>query len=201
MGTHCFSTELYFCLSPTGLCRKHKKKYDGCMLCRTQNIAMSPLLQSTLRRFLLQLFCMHVLHVLMYLLPLYLCILFFSFFFFLLLNDCSCWFHCLWFYCLKLEQMVICLLNTKLCHTGIIITAELAPCKSGFILWNRLKDSEEIHCTAGCQCWAEWMVLLSWPKIQCRGIASIVCYRFTTGFCTLQGNAVSAEGQLRKWPL
>jgi len=126
---------------------------------------------------------------------------FFLFFFFLLLNDCSCWFHCLWFYCLKLEQMVICLLNTKLCHTGIIITAELAPCKSGFILWNRLKDSEEIHCTAGCQCWAEWMVLLSWPKIQCRGIASIVCYRFTTGFCTLQGNAVSAEGQLRKWPL
>lgn len=85
------------------------------------------------------------------------------------LNDCSCWFHCLRFYCLKLEQMVICLLNTKLCHAGIIIAAELAPCKSGFILWNRLKDSEEIHCTAGCLWRAEWMTLHSWQKYSVGG--------------------------------
>lgn len=53
---------------------------------------------------------------------------------FLFLNDCSFWFRCLRFYCLKLEQMVLCLLNTKLCHVGIIISAELAPFKSGFIV-------------------------------------------------------------------
>lgn len=155
MGIHCLSAELHSLFSPAGLCLKRTKKYDGYMLCRIPNVAISSLLQSTLRKFPLQSFSVHVLHVFTHLLPL-------SLFFFL--NDCSCLFRCLQFYCLKLEQMVIRLLNTKLCHAGIISTAELAPCKSGFLLWNRLKDSEEIHCTAGCLWWAEWITLHSWPK-------------------------------------
>lgn len=112
-------------------------------------------------------------------------------FFFFFFIDRSFWFCCLRFYCLKLEQMVLCLLNTKLCHAGIIISAELAPCKSGFILWNRLKDWEEIHCTAGCQWWAEWMTVHSWTKTQCGWAISILSYRirFTSGFCILGCNA------------
>lgn len=126
MGTHCFRVELYFLLFPTVLLLKHKKKYDRYMLCRIQKVAVSPLSQSTLRTFPLQSFSTHVPHVFTHLLPLPPA----GFFF----NDCSFWFRCLRFYCLKLEQMVLCLLNTKLCHAGIIISAELAPCKSGFIL-------------------------------------------------------------------
>lgn len=157
------------------------------MLCKIQNVAISSLLQSSSRNFPCNHFLlMHCMYSLTSFLSLF---FFFS-------NECSCLFCCLQFYCLKLEQMVICLLNTKLCHAQIIITAELAPCKSGFILWNRLKDSEEIHCAAGCLWWAEWTTLHFWPKIQCVGTTSVLSYsrRFTPGFCILWGNVELQHG-------
>lgn len=160
MGIHCFSAELYSLLSPTGLHLKHKKKIWWVHAVqnteRNNKLSRAEYLEKVSPAIIVYA-CIACIHSPPSSIPVF------------FLNDCSCLFRCLRFYCLKLEQMVISLLNTKLCHAGIIIAAELAPCKSGFILWNRLKDSEEIHCAAGCLWWAEWMTLHSWPKIQCWG--------------------------------
>lgn len=85
-------------LSPTGLRLKPKERCDRCMLRRLQSAAISSLAEVH-RQSPLQSFPTRVLHVLTRPPPLPLAPFF--------KTDCSCWFCCLRFYCLKLEQMVI----------------------------------------------------------------------------------------------